>query len=285
MLYGDSAVIAASSVSKVVKISDIQVICDLIVTLAIEIFAMKHNILNILLILIVNIVLLPTASLSTDFSFNRFRHGIFHVGQMKEPPPTSNIDWLGTAFLVDKNCVLATAKHLFKNVDRNSIVVRFQPPKIANRVGTFISKIIYEDPSKDLVFLKIMFCDQCPLYRFGAYIFDLPLKLDGNELFGEQIIIIGHPRLFPKQSVDSPVLREGIISSAEIHFGSQLMLLLDLTGVPGFSGSPVILKNTGQVIGVVQGPSFTKRTADFEWATPITQKDYNKAIKEYTLED
>ena len=56
------------------------------------------------------------------------------------------------------------------------------------------------------------------------------------------------------------------------------MILLDLLGVPGFSGSPVILENTGEVIGIIYGPGPTERIFGFEWATPITQEDYLSAI-------
>jgi hypothetical protein len=51
------------------------------------------------------------------------------------------------------------------------------------------------------------------------------------------------------------------------------MLLLDLTGVPGFSGAPVVLRESGEVFGVVFGPGRTQRQYDLEWATPITQQD------------
>ncbi len=57
------------------------------------------------------------------------------------------------------------------------------------------------------------------------------------------------------------------------------MLLLDLMGVPGFSGSPVVLIDTGEVIGVVFGPGPTQRGFGFEWATPLLPSDYEEATK------
>jgi hypothetical protein len=56
------------------------------------------------------------------------------------------------------------------------------------------------------------------------------------------------------------------------------MILLDLFGVPGFSGSPVILKEEGAAIGVVYGPGPTERESGFEWATPIGLDDYSRAV-------
>jgi hypothetical protein len=56
------------------------------------------------------------------------------------------------------------------------------------------------------------------------------------------------------------------------------MLLLDLLGVPGFSGSPVVRLETGEVVGVIYGPGPTKRAFGFEWATPLSPDDHTTAI-------
>jgi cellulose biosynthesis protein BcsQ len=60
------------------------------------------------------------------------------------------------------------------------------------------------------------------------------------------------------------------------------MLLFDLVGVPGFSGSPVVLFDTREVIGVVYGPGPTACGFGFEWATPIIYSDYEKALSANT---
>lgn len=60
------------------------------------------------------------------------------------------------------------------------------------------------------------------------------------------------------------------------------MLLLDLLGVPGFSGSPVILMPKGYVVGVIYGPGPTPRATGFEWATTITRKNYKVALEKLT---
>ena len=57
------------------------------------------------------------------------------------------------------------------------------------------------------------------------------------------------------------------------------IILLDLLGVHGYSGSPVIVEKTEEVIGVIWcGPVGTDITKDFSFATPITQEDYEKAM-------
>jgi hypothetical protein len=47
--------------------------------------------------------------------------------------------------------------------------------------------------------------------------------------------------------------------------------------VPGFSGAPVVLAATGEVIGLVFGPGRTEREYDLEWATPLLRRDLKAA--------
>ena len=54
-----------------------------------------------------------------------------------------------------------------------------------------------------------------------------------------------------------------------------------MTGVPGFSGSPVILADTGEVIGIVFGPGRTDRRFDLEWATPVTREDLERSLHQH----
>ena len=107
------------------------------------------------------------------------------------------------------------------------------------------------------------------------------LDISKNEtmenMAGKEVFIIGHPTI-TQSNIDIPIVRQGSIASTEIKANNESMILLDLQGVPGFSGSPVIFKETGEVIGVVFGPGPTKRIFGFEWATQITESDYKEAI-------
>ena len=47
----------------------------------------------------------------------KYKTGIFHVGQLIGNVESSDIEWLGTAFLLDDTCTFATAKHIFKNAN------------------------------------------------------------------------------------------------------------------------------------------------------------------------
>jgi hypothetical protein len=113
------------------------------------------------------------------------------------------------------------------------------------------------------------------------HIFPLLEKESFQSLVGDEILIIGYP-IIARNSVDIPILRNGIISSNEIEWVSNKMLLLDLLGVPGFSGSPVILRQSGHVVGIVYGPGPTIRVFGFEWATPFFKDDYVEIINKTT---
>jgi S1-C subfamily serine protease len=211
--------------------------------------------------------------------FEKYREGIIHIGQ-KKIDGTQNlpITWLGTGFSVDNICTFATAKHIFRNADRNHIVIRFQLPHLRQKVKTIPARILYEDDQTDIAFVKIDEISKKPCQSKKIHSFPLSSDESLKSLVGEPIIIIGHPKLAQKDT-DIPILRIGNISSTEILWDSEPMILLDLIGVPGFSGSPVILMNTGHVVGVVYGPGPTARKFGFEWATPITLQHYNQAIE------
>jgi S1-C subfamily serine protease len=215
-------------------------------------------------------------------SFEQLRKGIIHIGQQKQgsTSPTDIEKWLGTGFLVDNQCTFVTAKHVVELGDKEHLVIRFQQPQHPELVITLPIKVIYEDPDKDLAFLRIDKIGNKPCLSGELHVFSLLQDLEWTSLVGEPVWIIGHPSIFGDKQIDIPILRRGIIASTEIvdsHNGK--LILLDLFGVPGFSGSPVILQKTGQVVGVIFGPGTTPRSTGFEWSTPITQKDYEKAKK------
>lgn len=214
-----------------------------------------------------------------------YRSGIVHVGilTMPEPQKTPAIErWLGTGFTVDEMCTFATAKHVLAVPDRNRIAVRFQLPQDPAQVRTLLARVLYESPTTDLAFLKIDEISKKPCRSGRLHVFALRSAADVWSLTGRAVLIIGHP-VITRDHIDIPVIRKGIISSTEIKWDSQRMLLLDLLGVPGFSGSPVILDDTGEAVGVIYSPGPTPRSAGFEWATPLTKEDYDRAARQGTF--
>jgi S1-C subfamily serine protease len=209
-------------------------------------------------------------------SFVSIRDGLVHVGQATATGKVELDKWLGSGFVVDELCTVATAKHLLKFADRERIIVRFQLPQDRSRVRTVSASIVYEYPDADLAFLQMKSPDGKPCHSGTLRILPLVSTLDRVAWEGEPVLIAGYPRLGPKQS-DVPIVRHGIIASSEIKLDGHPMFLLDLVGIPGFSGSPVLLEKTGEVFGVVYGPGPIERSADLELATPITRRDYEKA--------
>lgn len=218
---------------------------------------------------------------------DELRKGIGHVGQReRSDSPENKVEkWLGTGFLVDGRCTFATAKHIFAKADKERIIIRFQIPQDQSRVGTARARIIYEDSKTDLAFLHIDYTDGNPCRSGSLRAFQLLNKVERGSFIGEAVLIMGHPILAKSDETDVPVVRRGTIASSEIYWSGNLMLLLDLVGVPGFSGSPVILVRTAEVIGIVFGPGPTPRLFGFEWATPITHRDYARALKQATIPD
>ena len=60
-------------------------------------------------------------------------------------------------------------------------------------------------------------------------------SIDPLRLTGEPVLVAGFPMLEGEQPKDKPILRRGIVASAELEWREGPMLLLDLTGVPGFT--------------------------------------------------
>ena len=139
--------------------------------------------------------------------------------------------------------------------------------------GSFVpAKVLYNNPDKDIVFLTIdsSYKNLCEI----LHVFPLRAAADILRLTGKEVTIIGHP-IIGRGMINVPILRKGVIASTQVEIGDQRMLLLDLLGVPGFSGSPVILTETGEAIGVVYGPGPTQRQYGFEWATPLAKEDFD----------
>lgn len=222
-----------------------------------------------------------TVAASVAEQFETARHGILHVGTYQAQPADLNsprpIKWLGTAFAVDQTCTFVTAKHVLKDADRKELVVRFQLPNDLGKVRTVRTRVLSEDATRDLAFLKIDQYEGKPCVSGTLHVFPIyPGEL--ARIAGQSVMIIGYP-VIAEVDLDLPIVRTGIVASAEVEWPDGRMLLLDLLGVPGFSGSPVVLIETGQVIGIVFGPGPTQRAFGFEWATPLSLSDYEKATK------
>lgn len=208
--------------------------------------------------------------------FWSYRSGIVQIGiqeTAKQGQITRIEKSLGTGFVVDRKCIFATAKHVIVKQDPARMLMAILNPLNITQ-GTFVpAKVLYTSPDRDLAFLTIdsSYRNLCEIPQLN--VFPLRAAADILRLTGKDVFIIGHPNL-GRGMINVPILRKGVIASTQVEIGDQRMLLLDLVGVPGFSGSPVILTESGEVIGVVYGPGPTQRQYGFEWATPLTKEDF-----------
>ena len=207
------------------------------------------------------------------------RNGVAHVGYGSEAGERVELRWLGTGFLTGKRCTVVTAKHLLEDVPPERLIVRFEHPAEPGSALTFNARATGSDPERDLAYLTLAELpgghDPCA----AGVLRPLPLadELDPRGVAGADVLVLGFPALEGEQPREVPIVRRGSVASAELSWSGKPMLLLDLTGVPGFSGAPVVLSATGEVIGVVFGPGRTQREYDLEWATPITRRDLKRA--------
>ncbi len=210
--------------------------------------------------------------------FQQLRTAVAHLGQAGLDGDQGAIQWLGTAFLVDDRCTVVTAKHAVEDIPDGRLILRFVTA--SDLVFTHPARV-FHTPDVDLAFLK--FGPETNQKRFCAGLAARPLAIHAGEerarLTGRPVWVLGYPALEGAPPRDIPIVRRGIVASAELDWQGAPMLLLDLTGMPGFSGGPVILEDTGEVIGVVYGPGRTQRVFDLEWATPLSSGDYRVAIE------
>jgi S1-C subfamily serine protease len=241
--------------------------------------ATMHHFFIILLILLAGCTF-PHVSSRQHNVFSRMRDGVVHVGQFTQDADGEIGQLLGSGFFVDHEGTVVTAKHLLKNAEEESLYIKYIPIQNRNKFHILRVKIIYQHESKDLAFLKAI---NCPSQMRPL---SLIKKLDSLASLGGEIVLIGgFPRL-GSETVDYPIVRRAIISSTEFTDAQEdtPLLLLDLEGAPGFSGSPVALERSGKVVGVVTG-SVKRRIADRGYypqgATPITLSDYDEAVRSH----
>lgn len=237
----------------------------------------KHHCFIISLIFLTGCTF-PHISSKQHYVFSRVRDAVVHVGQFTQGGDGEIGQLLGSGFFVDHEGTVVTAKHLLKNADEDRLYIKYIPIGNRNKFHILKAKVIYQHEIKDLAFLKAI---NCPSQMRPL---SLIQKLDSlGSLGGEIVFIGGFPRLGSK-TVDYPIVRRAIISSTEFTDAQKdtPLLLLDLEGAPGFSGSPVALERSGQVVGVVTG-SVRRRSTDQGYypqgATPIIQSDYDEAMR------
>jgi hypothetical protein len=190
--------------------------------------------------------------------------------ESRHPAPISGKERpLGTAFVVEngERCILATAAHILNGVGTDRIAIKFRFPLKMPAARTRAAHIFRD---KDMAFLE---SDA----RACANLSTFSLMPSFTVLVGDDVVLIGYPAFTGGQPSD-PIIRSGIVASTSLKVGSPTggsAILLDLIGVNGYSGSPVVRKGDGLVIGVHNGVAGPRGITGhgFSAATPLTQID------------
>ena len=249
-----------------------------------EIYMGTKKYLSIMLLVLLTGCSFPYLASREHRVFESIRDAVVQVGQYTGGYDAKVGQLLGSGFFIDEKCTVVTARHILNNAKTDKLYIKYIPPGERNKFQTYPAEVIHRHQSKDLAFLRARACTPVTTRPLS-----LVRKLDDlSVLGGEAVFIGGFPRV-GFESLDYPVIRRSSIASTEYTDAKEHtpLLLLDLAGAPGFSGSPVVVERSGKVVGVVRGS--VKRSgigSDYtlEGATPITQVDYDEAIKHHQAE-
>jgi S1-C subfamily serine protease len=141
----------------------------------------------------------------------------------------------GTGFVV-KPGIIVTNAHVIGEELISGVEIHF-PSAPADKQGPLPAELLYEDPKRDLAFLKV--ATDLPVTQvIPSYTF----------VKGEDITVIGNPGLGDDVVLENAISR-GVMSSKTTIEGMNF-LQLSMSVNPGNSGGPVF-DSSGQVIGVV----------------------------------
>jgi len=149
---------------------------------------------------------------------------------------------MGSGFVVDANGFVVTAKHIFDSGGRPNVLVPGQATKRAS--------IVASDRNLDIAVLKVN----------GGGLKALELGASGSLRQGDEIIVMGYPRVDALGAYDSTVTR-GIVSSMR-----RDLIQIDAALNPGNSGGPV-LNLRGEVVGVAVAK--LREAVGINFAVPI----------------
>lgn len=222
----------------------------------------------------------PRAEAPVITAPNEAMYGVVHIG-VGEGAETDA--YLGTGFFVSEGCDILSAAHLFGRLsapNRNRIMGRVQLPS-GKRANARL-RLLYLDAERDLALLDVA-SDDCTTSRHFTSYFRL-WNSDAPPNATEPVLILGFPGLFdgeegPGTTIDVPSFRRGTIANSSIRDPRMPLLLLDLQSVPGYSGSPVILERTYEVVGYIFGPWKQRfRTFGFSWALPVSSSEIEQLL-------
>lgn len=186
---------------------------------------------------------------------------------------------LGTGFFVTRDGLMVTSDHVILDEDSDhvydSLYAWWRPLKnVRTQIyGLKVERRLgIETPYRDIALLRIN-NDENP----GGFPF---LNVNSGQVeVGEAVMIGGCPTVF-NQPRTLPLVRRGMVASLAYDFDDSPLIVLDLAGVEGYSGAPIVSLITQQVIGVFKGrPKRDQNNlpgeapTDFSTAFPLTVED------------
>ncbi len=178
----------------------------------------------------------------------------------------------GTGFIISPNGLAVTADHVIFDKVSN----RVWPSLYAQRMTNdgfehyevrIVKRLRSGEKGRDIAVLRLEDKKTTPLPYF-----DIASK---SGRLTSEIFIIGFPLVFDKVYA-FPLVRRGIISSKRYLYEGGSILVLDMGSVSGFSGSPIVEKSSGKVIGVMKGPAKKRPQTDFSVGFVLQQEDINE---------
>jgi S1-C subfamily serine protease len=182
-------------------------------------------------------------------------------------PDTRNI--LGTGFIAEKSGLVVTADHVIFDEQKNRVYT-----------DLFCSWPTYPEPlwfrlhltkrfkqgvrGRDIALLQIVSDERMRSFPF--------LEIGNDFEVGDPILIIGFPFVFDR-IYHWPLFRRGIIASTGYKYQDNRVIVLDLSAVEGYSGSPVFNLRSNKVVGIIKGGSAARQEADFSVAVVIEKGD------------
>ena len=181
---------------------------------------------------------------------------------------------IGSGFCVSQDGLVVSASHVIKK-DGQALPKIFGSMLIDDKPVPFELELIKSITDRDIALLKIKKWAE-DKKRDTPY---FNLLRNNNEIScGDEVMVCGFPGAFTDKEGKTipssfPLLRKGVISSLYEKMGENPVIILDMMGVKGFSGAPVVHLKTQRFIAVFSQIPGGSQNTGFSLAYPIKPDD------------
>jgi hypothetical protein len=175
---------------------------------------------------------------------------------------------VGTGFVVSADGLLITADHVIMDEDKGAQhpgLGVIMPGTTDWREARVVRRFLRTETDRNVALLQVVSASNGESFDF--------LPLAEPEGAGEPILVCAYPGVF-EGGLLQPFMRAGILATGQISVNSgPAMVVMDLPLVPGFSGAPVVSRNSGGVLGVARGLSAAAQESGFSVALRVFPGD------------